>query len=325
MPALKSMLPLLLMSAAGAVVTANASSAKDDLARAEDGLSSLQLPEGYRADVYWTGLNGPDGLAFSAEGSLLVCEEGAGRVLLIDSGESRVVAEGLRRPEGVCADESGNVYVVEDVGDGRLLRVSESGELSVLADGLSAPEGVALSSDGTVYVTQSTVQLSSLPLGYRTWVTALPPEGPADTLALERYFRSYSGLAVGPDGMLYVCNEASGMSTWTAVVSIDPSTGASEDFCRGPIFCEGLCFQSDGGFPMFLVEEDLGGGSGRLSMVKEDGSFRPFASGFGTLEDVVVDGEGRIFVTQDSDGTVLVLYQEKGESGDPEPDQSGGL
>ncbi|MBD3370642.1 hypothetical protein GF402_09795 [Candidatus Fermentibacteria bacterium] len=326
MPARLLVLFVFLVPLTGAVYSNEAVSAKLALSRMEESLSSLQPPEGYRVRIYWTGLDGPDGLALSNEGRLVVCEELAGRVLLLEPDGARVLVEDLDHPEGVCIDGKGNLYVVEDVGDGRLLRVSESGEVSVLADRLSAPEGVAVSSDGTVYVSQSTVQLSALPLGYRTWVTAFRPEGLVDTLAYGRYVRSYSGLAIGPDGLLYVCNEASGVSTWDAVVSIDPRTGQTDGFCRGPVSCEGLCFQPGGDFPMLLVEEDVGGGSGRLSIVSGDGRFQPFASGFGTLEDVVVDGEGRIFVTQDSDGTVLVIYPDKVERGEfSGSGQSGGL
>jgi sugar lactone lactonase YvrE len=70
-----------------------------------------------------------------------VAEELAGRVSRVDAdGTVTPLVEGLASPEGIAFDPAGNLYVVEDVQDGRLLRVDPDGSQTELAK--RRPEGV---------------------------------------------------------------------------------------------------------------------------------------------------------------------------------------
>ena len=263
--------------------------------------------EDYTVSLYCDGLPGVDGLAISPSGELFAASETEGSVYRIgEDGRPEMVLNGLSHPEGITFDGSGTLYVVEDVLDGRLLAWPPSSPLEVLASGLEYPEGVVISRDGGIFVTESSLEGGGLP----PWLTTVSQVA-ADTLRTvysSLFLWSCSGMAFGNDGMLYVCNETSGIPFIdTSVLRIDPASGEWEVFCRGLLRCEGLSFSADGGFPLLVAEEDVGDGSGRLSAVDSTGAVSVFAEGFLNIEDVAVDSEGRIFVSEDTSGRVLVL------------------
>ncbi|HMR65131.1 MAG TPA: hypothetical protein PKE64_14080, partial [Anaerolineae bacterium] len=118
---------------------------------------------GYTAVVYATGLDVPDGLAFSAAGDLYVTEEGAGRVSRLAPGGGPVeVVVALSTPEGVALDQAGNVYVVEDVANGRLIKRTPTGLTTTITAGPEPPEGIVWGDDGSakgrLYLTESKIQ-----------------------------------------------------------------------------------------------------------------------------------------------------------------------
>ena len=270
-------------------------------------LPGIVLPEGYTASVYCEGILGVDGLAISPSGELYAASETEGTVYrIVSDGELEMVLNGLSHPEGIAFDTSGTLYVVEDVQGGRFLVRPPSSGLEVLAEGLEFPEGVAVSADGAVFVTGSSVESGGLP-PFMTTVSLVDGDTLL-TVSSSLFVWSYSGIAIGSDGMLYVCNETSGLPLISeSVIRIDPISGDWEVFCRGLQGCEGLSFSADGGFPLFVVEEDTGAGSGRLTMLDSSGMPTVFAEGFLNIEDVVVDRDGRIFVSEDTSGRVILL------------------
>lgn len=274
-----------------------------------DLIPRIQCPAGYAATLYAQGLSSPDGLAFSPSGVLHVAEETAGRVSRIGPGGSiSTVVSGLTNPEGIAFDTAGNLYVVEDVQNGRLLRVTPGGDTTTLATSLDAPEGVVWTSDGTTYITESNLQFASNPpYDLQTQVTAVSPSGGVTVLRTDDLYWSYAGIALGADGLLYVTNEASGTGTNHSVFTVDPATETRELFATGLVAPEGLRFAASGDFPLYVAEEDTGGGAGRLSLIEADGSHTPFCTGFGTIEDVAVDDSGRLYVSEDSTGFIIVI------------------
>jgi hypothetical protein len=120
---------------------------------------------------------------------------------------------------------------------------------------------------------------------------------------------SYAGITMGLDGLLYVTNEASGLITNASIFSVDPDTGARALFASDLLAPEGLRF-GDGGFPLYVAEEDTGDGRGRLSRVEAGGSHVPFCSGFYTVEDVILDEAGRLYVSEDGSGSIIVIERE---------------
>ena len=274
-----------------------------------DLLPRIECSEAYTAIIFAEGLSSPDGLAFSPAGELYIAEETAGRVSRVGpGGQVTTVVSGLADPEGIAFDAAGNLYVVEDVQNGRLLRIAPGGEMTELATGREAPEGVVWSaSDDTVYITESNVQFASHPLYYQTRVTAIPAGGVPAILRTDSLYWSYAGIVLGADGLLYVTNEASGVGTEESVFTVDPATGVRTLFATGLVSPEGLRFAASGAFPLYVAEEDTGGGTGRLTRVEADGSHTPFCTGFYNIEDVAVDENGHIYVSEDTTGLIIVL------------------
>jgi sugar lactone lactonase YvrE len=303
--------------------------------RVGDPLPRIQCPQGYTATVYAEGLSSPDGLAFSPAGILHVAEETAGRVSQIGpTGRITPIITGLTSPEGIAFDDAGNLYVVEDVQAGRLIRRSPAGLTTTLATDLDAPEGVVGAPDGTLYITESNAQFVTDPADLRTRIAAVSPSGEVTRLITNTptisgtgvAFWSYAGLAMGPDGLPYVTNEMSGgdiahtemvtpgaltatlaLYTTDSIFVVDPATGDRALFASGLVSPEGLRFSANGDFPLYVAEEDVGDGEGRLSRVESDGSHTPLCTGFSTIEDVAVDQEGRLYVSEDSSGLVLLI------------------
>ena len=294
--------------------------------------------------VYAQGLSAPDGLAFSPAGILYVAEEGAGRVSQIGPGGVVTPAiEGLNSPEGVAFDGAGNLYAVEDVPSGRLIRRTAAGVTETLAAGLDAPEDVVWAMDGMLYVSESNAQFVQDPTALRSRIAVISPsgavtrilthtsaiDGTSDALIRDVTFWSYAGLAAGPGGLLYVTNELSGqeitrtvvvvpgiltltfrLSTTESILAMDPATGAQSPFASGLSAPEGLHFAASGGFPLYVAEESVAGGGGRLSRVQADGSHVPLCTGFYGIEDVAVDGRGWLYVSEDTTGLIILIQVE---------------
>jgi DNA-binding beta-propeller fold protein YncE len=172
--------------------------------------------------------------------------------------------------------------------------------------GLDAPEGVVWrAADDTLYITESTAQFTSFPPDPpQTHVTAIASlGGPATRLHTDTW-SSYAGITLGPDGLLYVTNEASGLIGNASVLTVDPASGTASSFVSDLVSPEGLRFRGEG-FPLYVVEEDVGDGGGRVSRIDAGGNHAPFCTGFQTIEDVVVDRDGRIYVSEDGSGSII--------------------
>ena len=254
------------------------------------------------------GLNGCDGLAMSPDGLLFVAEENTGCISSVSQeGIATSFAEGLNCPEGIAFNSSGFLYAVEDVQDGSLFSFDPSGTATELFSGLDAPEGVTVEQDGSILCTESTVQFADRLWDYKTSVTRISIGGIEQEVNMSLFLWSYSGITTDWAGTVYVSNEASGIGTENSIFKIDPVTGIRTLFSRGLTACEGLCFSPGGRFPLYAVEEDLGSGNGVLSVIGSDGTHQPFATGFFNIEDVLVDENGRIFVTEDTTGIIILL------------------
>ncbi len=299
------------------------------LAAPGDPVAAIDCGGVYTTTVYAEGLISPDGLAFAPDGLLYVAEETAGRVSRVDAtGVVTPVLTGLANPEGIAFDASGNLYVVEDVQNGRLIRRDANGVTTTLASSLDAPEGVAVTNDGlTVYVTESNAQFISDPTQIESHVTVVSA-GVISRIFTSTYVLngfdvevlSFSGITLSPDGLLYVANELSGLTetyppypyvltTTKSILTVDPATGSGVLFGSNLIGVEGLRFSQTGAFPLFAAEEDLDPNDdnigGRLSQVDTGGAPTVFCTGFGNLEDVIVDSEGRFYVSEDVGGRII--------------------
>jgi glucose/arabinose dehydrogenase len=109
--------------------------------------------------------------------------------------------------------------------------------------------------------------------------------------------------------LLYIANEASGVGTTDSIFRVDPVTGTRALFVSDLIAPEGLRFSSDSSFPLYVAEEGLGSGGGRISEVLPDGSHNTVCTGFYSIEDVVVDGVGNLYVSEDTTGFVVKIVR----------------
>ena len=275
-----------------------------------DSLPEIQLPAGYSASVFCVDVDGADGLALSPSGDLYAVSEADGCIWRIrENGDKAIIAEGFRNPEGIAISGSGMIYIVEDIEGGRLIGITPSGDMEIIAEDLSFPEGVGIAKDGSVLITESSLE-SGLIFPILSVVRQVNPGGIRSVFS-SLYLWSLSDIAVDSSGTIYVCNELSGYGfISTSVIQIDPSDGSWKVFCSGLHACEGICFDADGAFPMYVAEEDTGGGSGRISIVDEEGVASVFAEGFQNLEDIVVDWSGSIFVSDDTDGRIIVIRKD---------------
>ena len=275
-----------------------------------DPLDRIILPDGFVAEVFCTGIEGADGLAFDGSGILFAAAETRGTVFMIrPDGTMEPILEDLRNPEGLAVDSAGNVWVCEDVFGGRLMHAGSNGTMTVVADSLQYPEGVALTADGDLLVTESSLEDFTFPPVYSR-VSRITDSG-KELLYSSLYLWSFSDIAVDDSGNVYVCNELSGYPLVEAsVVRFDISTGEWNVFCRGLRACEGICFQSDGSFPLLVAEEDTGEGSGRISAVSQDGTHSVLASGFYNIEDVAVGPSGELYVSEDTTGMIILIKRD---------------
>jgi sugar lactone lactonase YvrE len=271
-----------------------------------DPIPRITCPAGYQATLYASGLSSPDGLAFSPSGQLYVAEEGSGRISRIGvGGNVTPVLGGLTNPEGIAFDDIGNLYVVEDAQAGRVIKMATDGMTTTLAADRDAPEGIAWSAGGNLYFTESNAEFAPGPSEFRTRVTLLPPGGPPAVKRTDSLPRSYSGITIGPGGLLYVANEAAGVVTNEGIVTVDPATGARAVFARDLVAPEGLRFSAGGGFPLYVAEEN--NDAGRLRQVAADGSHTLLCDGFFSIEDVAVDGAGQLYISEDGSGSIILI------------------
>jgi sugar lactone lactonase YvrE len=261
-----------------------------------------------------------------------------------DGSVTRVLGD-LNSPEGIAFDEAGNLYIVEDTPAGRLIQMSPDGHVTTLASGLAAPEGVIVgpadpdTGRSTVYVTESNAQFVDSPLDLETRITAITPPDEAihnwSTRPIINHtpflsgsliaFWSYAGIAQGPDGLLYVTNELAGqkitrrievilnlltykatLATNDSIFTVDPNTGARTLVAKGLLSPEGLSFSANGSFPLYVAEESKGYDA-RLSLVGQDGQRTTVCGNFRGIEDVTVDSQGNLYVSEDRSGYVIQI------------------
>ncbi|TGE33733.1 cell wall-binding repeat-containing protein [Desulfosporosinus sp. Sb-LF] len=120
--------------------------------------------------------NQPKGLVVDQDGTIFVADSANGAIRMIDkSGLVKTLVKGLNSPSDLVVGNEGEIYVTETLNH-RILRVDKNGTWSVLAGG--------------GYVTR------------QNWLFG----GYADGLGEKAQFNEPSGLALGPNGYLYVAD-----------------------------------------------------------------------------------------------------------------------
>jgi len=162
----------------------------------------------------------PSGLAYDTSGALWVADTFNNRLVRFD-GSGGVLAEtpggAVSRPRGVAALPDG-AMLATDSGGGRLVRVDPSGAVSTKRSGLNRPTAVAAGPDGHAYVAGARLIIDD-----ETGARVAPPEG-------AQFWDGAQGLAVGPDGTLYVSEARPATPNGARVLRGTPRLGGGFDW-----------------------------------------------------------------------------------------------
>lgn len=143
-----------------------------------------------------------------------------------DGSGLEVVAWGLRNPFGIGFDPAGRLFVTDNAPDGRGSRPMEG-----------APDLLRLVRPGTWHGWPD--RWAGLPIGRRP-VLAQPPGTETPPVARLAVHAGAAGLAIGPDGAVYIAQAGSAFPATTRdprisgfnVVRVDPRTGREEIILR---------------------------------------------------------------------------------------------
>ncbi|MCB9102361.1 MAG: hypothetical protein H6632_22680 [Anaerolineales bacterium] len=261
-----------------------------------------------------TGLTGPEGVIFDGDGNMYAVED-------IDNGRVVKKAAGSGGTSGTTL--AGGLEAPEDI-----IWVDNGG-------------------DGTLYLTESNLEhalaiSSTNPADYRTHVTEVSLAGAVTRLLtttadinvvifppkVDATFWSYASLTSNSSNLLYVANELSGKQIsgnfngipYTAdstesIFVVDPTaaTPSATAFTNGAddaIAPEGVNFSAGPAFPLYVAEEDISddnSGVGRLSQIDAAGHRTDLCTGFSTVEDVVFDENGWLYISEDGNGMVIQI------------------
>jgi gluconolactonase len=142
----------------------------------KDGLSSFLKPSGYTGPEGGGGREpGANGLAFDAQGRLILCQHGDRRISRLEDGKlvtlvDRFEGKRFNSPNDLVLAADGSIYFTDppygltktfddpgrEIGWNGVYRLAPEGRLSVVVKDLRAPNGIGLSPDGRMlYVGQS--------------------------------------------------------------------------------------------------------------------------------------------------------------------------
>lgn len=221
---------------------------------------------GARIEKWAEGLKGPQGLALSPQGEVLVAENGSGRILRFatDGRLLGTAAEGLKGPSWLL-DTPHGLLAAERQGNSVAL-LPRSGEVRRLKDEVIDPLGMRLdpaSKDHLLVLSHRTSRILRVPLD--------SSGGPATAVFAAAEGAKYGArdFLLRPDRSLLITDEIS-----NAIIRYRPG-GTPELWVKGLSSPSGL-FLSPGG-DLYLTEE----GTGRVSRVAADGSVHPVAEGLG--------------------------------------------
>ncbi len=269
----------------------------------------------WRPRVLARDLAAPEGPVVLDDGSVALAEMRAGRVTAIrPDGSSTVLAEMGGAPNGLTLGADGSIYVAnnggvhlgpdgywlaDDLGDGSVQHIAPDGAVSTLAgsfpdDEPHRPNDLCFGPDGALYVTDPAnwEDLANLKPG-RLWLVAL--DGATRKVAEISWFPN--GIAVGPDGRLFV---AQSVTQHLLVVADDGTTSVFATMPTGAP--DGFCFTADGAL---IVTGSLGN---VVCVFGPDGSLlQAIETGEGSDPTNCCLAEGVLYVTMSGSGELLAV------------------
>lgn len=151
-------------------------------------------------------LGAPRGLLLERDGAVLVADAAGGRLLRVTPAGVQVLASGLEEPVALAAGgRAGSSVLVAEARAGRVSRVAlEGGARTDVVTGLRRPTALATLADGRIVVAEPDTG-EVLAIEPRSSTRTLLARGLALSLeGLDLPRNTNGGLAVGPDGAIYV-------------------------------------------------------------------------------------------------------------------------
>jgi uncharacterized protein (TIGR03437 family) len=248
-------------------------------------------------------LSSPEGLAVDAAGNVYISDSADHRVRKVSPGGliSTVAGDGypgsgagrLNLPYGLAVDRAGALYIA-DLGNARVLKIAADGVMATVAAGapLVQPRNVAAGQDGSLYISDfggHTVYKAD-PSGQLRRVAGTGVAGSigdaAEADALTTPLNAPAGLAIGPDGALYVAD--SGNHQIRKIMNGRMSTVRTGAVLSAPT---GIAFDAAGA----LYAADKGSG---LVLCITPGATIPIAppGTFSAPREVAFDAGGNLYV-----------------------------
>ena len=276
--------------------------------------------------IFCSGLSVPEGPVVLADGSWICVEMGADRgcvtKISLDGQQKRIIAK-TGRPNGLAVDRNGVIWVAESI-QPTLLRMHLDGTYEVFLSGCDGiafifPNDLAFGPDGMLYMTNSGIHIKEFAPGekIREDYASLMPDGrvyrinpvTGEIQQFDSGIRFTNGVAVGPDGYLYVNETLTGNVYRYRMLS--DGLGKRETFgnvvnhelppgYRGP---DGMKFGKDGNLYVTVFgQQDVTvlGRDGRVIRRIGLAGKKPSNLAFG------LPGDERIYITEDEFGTLEV-------------------
>jgi sugar lactone lactonase YvrE len=199
----------------------------------------------------------------------------------------------LVSPQGLAIGPDQTLYVCDE---GTVKRVTLDGQVSVLGpvQNSHGGPGIAVDANGTVYTAEAQLLYATDAAGNRTTIAPMPWGGSVDGPVAQAQFNRISGLAIGPDGTLYLADTgnyslrtlSNGVVSTLAGQALFNTAVDGQGANAGFGFPFGIAIGGDGA--VYVADQD----ANAIRRVTLDGQVSTLAGELGIVSANSVDGDG---------------------------------